>query len=129
MRSYIKILGPPIADSIKELEKIAVEMPNVCIMDESIIRDLPPSIARDLGDTFEYNEYVYGYFSRRTGVQIRRERCVNIFSESKEALGEYDFFFEWFQTPNREQLEGLISKIDKALEPLGSLYTITTKPA
>lgn len=128
MRSYIKIIGPPIADSIKELEKISVEMPNVCIMNESIITDIPQSVARDLGDAFEYNEYVYGYFRRRTGVHIRRERCVNIISESKEALGEYDFFFEWFQTPDRDQLEGLISKIDEALTPIGCFYSITTRP-
>jgi hypothetical protein len=127
MRSYIKVLGPPISDAIKELEKVSVEMPHVCIMDDAIIRDIPKSIGRDLGDTFEYNEYVYGYFSRRTGVHVRRERCVNIISDSKEALGDYDFFFEWFESPNKEQLEELIKKIEEALTPLGCLYSITTK--
>ena len=128
MRSYVKILGPPTLDSLKELEKIAVEMPNVCITEESGTIDLPPSVGRDLGETFEYNENLYGHLSRRTGTRIIGETYVNMISESKVALGEYDFFFEWFQTPSGEQLEELIGKIDDALTPLGCLYSITTKP-
>jgi len=49
MRSCIKIYGPPILEAIRELEKVAVDMPEVCIMDYVIQKDLSPRIARDLG--------------------------------------------------------------------------------
>ena len=55
------------------------------------------------------------------------ERCHNIISKSEEALEEYNFYFQWFEEASVEQLNDLVDKIDKALEPLGCLYTITTK--
>ena len=134
MRSYVKILGPPILEAIKELEKVAVDIPQVCIMDEAILRDIPRSIARDIGEPIEYRtnvmgytESVKGFFSSRTGVRVKTERCHNIISQSGEALGEYDFFFEWFEDPNVEQLNYLIERIDKILEPLGCYYTLINK--
>lgn len=128
MRSYIKIFGPPILEAVKELEKIAIDMPQVCIMDEAILRDIPRSLARDIGgESFEYTNQVFGFFSRRTGVSVKRERCNNIISDSGEALGEYDFFFEWFQEPSMEQLNKLMERIDEALASTGCMYTITTK--
>ena len=45
VRSYIKIFGPPILEALKTLEKIAIDMPEVCIMDLIIRRDLAPKIA------------------------------------------------------------------------------------
>jgi len=48
MRSYIKIYGPPISKAIKELEKLAIGMPEVCIMDYVIASDISPSIAKEL---------------------------------------------------------------------------------
>ena len=127
MRSYIKILGPPLLVAVKKMERIAVDMPQVCIMDEAILRDIPQSLARDIGEPFEYRENVMGFFTSRTGVRVKTERCDDIISRSGEALGEYDFFFEWFENPDMDQLNYLIEKIDKTLEPLGCYYTITTK--
>ncbi len=127
MRSFIKIMGPPLLRAVKELEKIAIDMPQVCIMDEVILRDVPRSLARDIGEPFEYPEYVTDFFTRRTGVSIKTERCNDIISESGELLGEYDFFFEWFEEPSMEQLNNLIEGIDEALEPLGCFYSITTR--
>ncbi len=126
MRSFIKIMGPPLLKAVKELEKIAIDMPQVCIMDEVILRDVPRSLARDIGEPFEYTEYVMDFFNRRTGVIVRTERCNDIISESGEVLGEHDFFFEWFEEPSMEQLNHLIEEIDEALEPLGCFYSITT---
>jgi hypothetical protein len=51
MRSYIKIYGPPILEAIKELEKLAVDLPEVCIMDYVIAHDLSPEISKDIGGT------------------------------------------------------------------------------
>ena len=127
MKSFIKIFGPPIMAAIKELEKIAINMPEVCIMNETITYEIPPTLAHDLGGTTFESGVVGSYFSRRTGVMVPVERCQNIISESGETLGEYDFFFEWFEKPDTNQMIEFIEKIDIALIPLGCLYTITTK--
>ena len=116
--SYIKIYGPPALKAIKELGKIAVDMPEVCIMD-TIIAGTPDYI-----DTFRDPDYAAGYFDVQ---EIKVERCDKMISKSGERLGEYDFFYEWFTEPTMDQLNGLIEKIDEALTPLGCRYTITTK--
>ncbi len=118
MRSYVKIYGPPILKAIRELEKIAVEMPEVCIMDSLIVQDMP---------TFGTEVGVSTYFSTSLGIEVPIERCGKLISKSGELLGEYDFFFEWFKEPTMEELNRLIQKIDEALTPLGCKYTITTK--
>jgi len=116
LRSFIKIYGPPILKGIKALEKIAIDMPEVCIMDTIIAQSLPPS--GPLEDTT-------GYFMPLGEISV--ERCNKIISKSGEVLGEYDFFFEWFTKPTMEQLNELIAKIDEVLTSIGSRYTITTK--
>ncbi|HDQ06547.1 MAG TPA: hypothetical protein ENN36_07495 [Candidatus Bathyarchaeota archaeon] len=129
MRSYIKIYGPPILEAVKALEKVAIDMPEVCIMDQVIQRDLSPRIARDVGgDTVErFEATVPGFFMQRTGVVVPVQRCHNLISKHGQKLGEYDFFFEWHEEPEASQLNELIGKIDEALKPLGCLYTIITK--
>ena len=117
MRSFVKIYGPPILKAIKALEKIAVDTPEVCIMDTIISQDLPKF--DDISGTLEY----FGAIP----TEITTERCNNIISKSGEMLGEHDFFFEWFTDPNMDQLNELIEKIDEALAPLGCKYTLTTK--
>ena len=117
MRSYIKVYGPPVMKSIRALEKLAVDMPEVCIMDSVLIRDMPKHLASDIG----------GYFDS-AGIHVPIERCESIISKSGESLGEYDFFFEWQGKPSSAQIDDLIERIDQAIIPLGSSYTITTKP-
>lgn len=116
MKSLIKIYGPPTLKAIKELQKIAIDMPEVCIMDTLISQN--PA-------TFDTIEGTMEYLSGAGEVTV--ERCSNIISKSGESLGEHDFFFEWFTEPNMDQLNGLIGKIDEAMAPLGCKYTITTK--
>jgi hypothetical protein len=129
MISYIKIYGPPILEALKELEKIAIDMPEVCIMDYIIQRDLAPRIGGTRGGiavkTHDFT--ISGFFMDRTGVVVPIKRCHNIISDHGKELGEYDFFFEWHKEPSSSQLDNLIGKIDRALKPLGCLYTITTK--
>lgn len=120
--SYIKIYGPPVLKAIRELEKIAVDMPEVCIMD-TVMAGVP-----DYSAAFSDPEYTSDYFTQVLGpIELKVERCGTIISKSGEKLGEYDFFFEWFTEPTMEQLNGLIEKIDEALTPLGCKYTITTE--
>ena len=120
-RSYIKLIGPPLLEAMKELEKIAVDMPEVCIMDTIIDGHIS-----DLLIDPERSVTVQNYFSPTIG-DMKLERCNNIISRSGEMLGEYDFFFEWFTGPNNEQLHNLIEKMDETLTPLKVKYTITTK--
>ena len=121
--SYIKIYGPPVLKAIRELEKIAVNMPEVCIMD-TVMAGTP-----DYTNVLSDPDYTSSYFSNILGpaTELEVERCSTIISKSGEKLGEYDFFYEWFTEPTMEQLNGLIEKIDEALTPLGCRYTITTE--
>jgi hypothetical protein len=131
MKSYVKIYGPPLLAALKTLEKVAIDMPEVCIMDTTIQAAVgAPSIPgvgasfRESYISFDDPEEVMAFL----GVdKISEERCNTIISKSGESLGENDFYFEWFTKPNMAQVEDLIEKIDAALEPLGVKYTLTTK--
>jgi hypothetical protein len=127
--SYIKLYGPPVSEGIKKLEEVAIDMPEVCIMDYAILTDLSPRMAEDLGGhTVETSEAIASeFFMRRTAATVPIKRCRSIISRHGQKLGEYDFFFEWHETPDASQIDNLIKKIDEALKPLGCLYTITTK--
>ncbi len=116
MKSYIKVYGPPLLKAIKKLETVAVDFPEVCIMD-TVIAVNPPQ--------FSTPEGIADFFGGPGDITV--ERCSSIISKSGESLGEYDFFFEWFVDPSTDQLNDLIGKIDKALKPLKCMYTITTK--
>jgi len=114
MRSYIKLYGPPVLKAIKELEKLAIQMPQVCVMD-TIIASSPAMSEED----------TYDYFSVGGGISM--ERCSKIVSKSGVMLEDHDFFFEWFKETTQAEINDLIQKIDEVLAPLGCRYSITTK--
>ena len=116
MKSYVKIYGPPLLKAIRALEKVAIGMPQVCIMDSMIDSTMP---------TMSSPEGIINYFAVVGGVST--ERCGTIISKSGEKLRENDFYFEWFIKPTTPQLQMLIGKIDEALKPVGVRYTVTTK--
>jgi hypothetical protein len=116
MISFIKIIGPPIHEAIIALEKIAVDLPQTCIMDQAILDNISKSVASDIG----------GWFDNR-GVVIPVERCNDIISKSGESLRDYDFFFEWTKKPTNDEIMMLIEKIDTAFTGLGARYSLTTK--
>ncbi|MCW4049871.1 MAG: hypothetical protein NWE89_09055 [Candidatus Bathyarchaeota archaeon] len=128
MKSYVKIYGPPMMKALKTLQKIAIGMPEVCIMDTTIEAASIPTAGPSMGGpgfALDSPEEVMTFF---TDVgDISEERCDTIISKSGESVGEFDFYFEWFQKPNMAQIENLINKIDEALEPIGVKYTLTTK--
>lgn len=103
MKSFIKLFGPSIDKGLDALN----------------------NLIKDLNKRYQYGEIVSHIVSvidpsidLLTGTFIRKGR---------EELGEYDFFFEWKQTPTAEQVRGLIQRIDEALLYTGCRYTITTK--
>jgi hypothetical protein len=116
MKSNIRLYGPPILKAVKKLETVAVDFPEVCIMDTVIAAG---------GPQFNTSEGIADFFGGAGDITV--ERCSNIISKSGGSLGEYDFYFEWFVDPSTDQLNALIEKIDKALKPLKCMYTITTK--
>ena len=116
MKSYIRIYGPPVLKSLRALEALAIDTPEVCIMDTFMTHDL----SQLLGDT----DAVMDFFSHAGEITV--ERCDNIISKSGGELGEHDFYFEWFVPPTQDQFNDLLQKIDDALSPLGARYTITT---
>lgn len=129
MKSYVKIYGPPMGKALEALRKVAIETPEVCIMDAGIAAalDIPSSGGGVVsgGATLDSMEGVQTFFGGAAA--ISEERCDTIISKSGESLGEYDFFYEWFQKPTVSQIEDLIEKIDSALESTGVRYTLTTK--
>ena len=119
--SFIRIYGPPILKAIKALEAVAVEMSKAVAVRFSH-KCVP--YPRYMGsETRDWEQYLKNM--RKTYVDCYEP--VRIISRSEEMLGDYDFFFEWSEEPNLEQVENLIEKIDETLGSLGCHYTITTK--
>ena len=137
MITFVKIIGPPISKALKELEKIAINKPDVCMMSAPISLHLPLQLAKDISGYTGYSEkpkyldpklpeLTWRYF-KSSNLIISRERCENIISKSGVKLGEYDFYFEWKTKPTGKDIEELVQEIDSALGPLGCLYTLVTK--
>ena len=118
MRSYIKIYGPSILDALKALKKVAIDMPEVCIMD---IQIEVAAGTNPLDDETAIQQY---FVNQDIGV-LPTERCGTIISKSGQRVGEYDFYFEWFDPkgPSPAMLNDLIRQIDAALAPTGCKYT------
>lgn len=101
MKSYIKLFGPSIDKGIEALEDLIKDMRKRLHLGERVPYIVPvidPSIDLQTGEYLSYQQ-----------------------------LGEFDFFFEWFDPPNKEHVRDLIRRIDEALLYTGCRYTITTK--
>ena len=133
MKSYIKLYGPSITEALKALRKVAIDFPEVCVMDTALEASLGISRVTSPGGltgaggggSLDSVEMVMNYFGGPE--EISEKRCGSIISKSGESVGKFDFYYEWFQKPTMTQLESLIEKIDEALTPVGVRYTITTK--
>lgn len=124
MKSYIKLYGPPLAVALKALRKVALDFPEVCVMDSGIKAVVSaPRVSG--GGSLDSVSMVMDFFGGPDA--ISEERCETIISKSRESVGKYDFYYEWFKKPSIAQIEALIVKIDEALTPVGVRYTITTK--
>jgi len=117
MRSFVKLEGNAIKDGVKALEKLALGMPEVCIMNSYIQSERP--LFNTMTGTLEYFEV--------SGEEAMEKRCATIVSKSGVKLDGYDFVFEWFVNPKKEQMDMLVKKIGEVLTPLGLKYTIKSK--
>jgi len=123
MKSYVKLYGPSVSKAIVALRKVAIDFPEVCIMDTGIAA--AQNVTASGFGSLDTPESIQSFFGGEKA--ISEERCDNIISKSGESLGEHDFFFEWFQKPSVAQVEELITKIDEVLVPTKARYTMTTK--
>jgi hypothetical protein len=124
MKSYIKIYGPPLMKALKALENIALDLPEVCIMNTNLEMGVPGFADSD-DESLGSVSAIMGYFGGPEA--ISEERCDSIISKSGESLGEYDFYFDWFKKPSVNEIMDLIERIDEALADVGVKYTITSK--
>jgi hypothetical protein len=144
--TYVKILGPPHLEVIRSLEKIAIEMPEICIMDSFISNEIPKYLLSGYNLQNRKNvqiqsydrirnvshigpdqdNFAFNYFSSNN-IEIPIERCNDIISKSGRSLGDYDFYFEWMENPNGYRLNEFIEKIDNALINSGCYYTLYNK--
>jgi uncharacterized protein YegP (UPF0339 family) len=118
MRTFIKIYGPPIAKAIRELEKIAANTPQVCIMDTFIQAGI---------DNLQTYDDIHSYFAPLGS--INKERCSTMINFSGQNLGDFDFYFQWFEIPDLGQIHSLLGMIDEKLIPLGVMYNVVHSPA
>jgi hypothetical protein len=123
MISYLMIYGPPLLEAIKALRKMSLGFPEVCIMDQ-VVGSHPEPMQLFTMDP----EIATTFFSSTKGtVEVDYKKCQEKISKSGQKIGDYDFYFEWFEEPSMEDLEKLISKVDETLKPLGCSYKMITK--
>jgi hypothetical protein len=119
-RSFVKIYGPPIMKGLRALEQIAVEMSKTTTMRFYSVYTVPTFIS---GYTTE--EEFGHHILPEANIPVSEK--VKLVSRASQAIGEYDFFFEWGAEPTLEQVNELIEKIDEALAECGCMYSIVTK--
>ncbi len=115
MKALIRLYGPPYIEAVAALEKIAVENPRICLMNQVLLHADPYTQAVD---------WVYNYFKGRGKVSY--ERCGSILAKAEDLEG-HDFVFVWMLEPTKGYVDELIKRIDGTLKPLGVMYTITFK--
>jgi len=118
MRTWIKITEGDKEKAIKELEKLAIDKPKVCIMDNLLEFSLPDIQMVE-------PQWTMDYFRDLEAVTL--ERCKTIISTSGEPTGEYDFYFEWIEEPEKEYLEKLKKEVTETLNPLKVNYELVNK--
>ena len=124
MKSYVKLYGPPLEAGINALRKVAIDFPEVCVMDPRIEAAISTPRVTGTGSQDSVS-MIMDFFGGPD--EISKERCETIVSKSRESVGKYDFYYEWYKKPSISQITDLIAKIDEALAPIGVRYTITTK--
>ena len=117
-RSYVKIYGPPLLKGLRALEQVAVEMSKKTTMRFYSV-GIPAMPIAPTGLPEGDSTIAVGGLSER--------ESIHLISRSSQAIGDYDFFFEWGIEPTVQQINELIEMIDAALSECGCKYTITTK--
>jgi len=120
MRTYIKIIGPPLYEAVLALQRIAKEMPYVTNREVFIETKQPDFTDIDASRDFFMNIHLQDY-------PIHREDQVNIIKRAEAVMGDYDFYFEWVRKPTVNDMIELVKRIDEEFSRLGCQYMIRTK--
>jgi hypothetical protein len=133
MISYVKLQGEKRDQALETLRDLSLDIDEVCIMDKAIYSQLKKAYPIERGGfiygpgeaMMNLDEGILTLFrgTERVGHRI----CHDVISKRGEDLGEHDFFFEWFETPNQKQMDDLINKIAEALKAIDMKYTIFNK--
>lgn len=125
MRTYVKIEGKEVEPVVQKLAKLAVDSPEICVMDVNILDEYSRGISSRSGESGVDRLWAQNYFD--FGDDILDKECARIISKSVGDLGDANIYFEWLTPPNDEELRSLRSKIDGVLKPLGYKYTVTNR--
>ena len=118
MRTWVKIITGDDEKAINALRQIAVDNPQVCMYDKILEYDIPDF-------SIITGQWTMDYFSQLESLTL--ENCEDLISKSGTSTGEYDFYYEWMEEPDKQQLDALREKIDQALNELDVDYEITNK--
>jgi len=121
--SYVKIYGPPVLKAIKALEAVAVDLSKATGVKFS--HKCLPYPTRMQSNTRDFEQYL----KNMERMYVDCYEPVKLISDSHQMLGEYDFLFEWAEKPTMDKIEGLVEKIDGALEDLGCHCARAPRPA
>jgi hypothetical protein len=109
--------------ALKSLGRMALDIEQVCVMDKVIAETLPT-----LWDQDRLMDYFFTFDQLpQESEGAYRERCTNILSKEPDELLEADFFYEWQQKPNKEQIEELKKNIEKKLTDSNCKFSTETK--
>jgi hypothetical protein len=120
LRSYIKIIGPPLHEALLGLKRIAEEMPEVTHREVFVETKQPDFTDMEVTQDFYSNIHLQDY-------PVYREERGRIIKKSGVLVGEYDFYFEWIRKPGTEDLMELIKRIDAEFTRLDCQYIMTTR--
>jgi hypothetical protein len=113
LKALIRVYGPPYLEAIAALERVALENPEICLMNPLLYHADPYTQTVD---------WIYNYFKGRGKVSY--ERCGRILAKAEDLDG-YDFVFVWMLKPTRDYVDDLIKRVDEALKQIGVMYSIT----
>jgi len=120
MRSYIKIIGPPLYEAVLALQRIAKEMPYVINREVFIETKQPDFTDIDASRDFFMNIHLQDY-------PIYQDNQVNIIKRAEAVMGDFDFYFEWVRRPTVDNMIELVKRIDDEFSRLGCQYMIRTR--
>lgn len=120
-KTNVRIYGPPLMKAIKKLEGVAVEMSKA--VEVKFSHKCVPYPTRLQSDRTDWNTYLKNLSNTYTDCYEPQK----IISDASMTMGDYDFIFEWTTKPRMKQVQGLIEKIDKALDKVGVYYSLITE--